>query len=483
MISVFNRVELESTCRIYRIAAMIVLMLSNLMLIGQSAETDLVPKDKFMHNGGNKKGAQKPNIILLFVDDYGWSDVGYRNEIFHTPNINQLKEQGFEFKRAYIPTPTCSPSRASVLTGKEAVRMQMVRHIPGGPKFPEFTKEGRTDAEFSLWPKDPVQMPSRNWLPLDEVTYAEKLNDLGYYNMFIGKWHLGHEPYHPVHQGFHEQFGTANAGHPNNYYSPFFNAPNPLKDAPEEAYLTDVLTDKAESFILNYKKEQPFMLSFWFYSVHSPFIGRKELVQQYKNEGLPDKLAEYAAMVTAVDQALGRIRKAISDKGIEENTVIFFISDQGGAFSNAPLSGGKLGGNTLGEGGARVPFLMLYPGMTRVGGISDIPVQSIDIFPTLIEIASGEKYVDPAINGVSLLPILKEEPFAKRNLYFFRSYEDQYAAVIQDEWKLVKYHSGKFELFNLIEDIGEKKNLWNKEVSIGESLAKDLSDWEKDVGY
>ena len=121
----------------------------------------------------------KPNVVILFVDDYGWSDVGYRNSKFHTPNINQLKNEGLEFTRAYIPTPTCSPSRATLLTGKEAIRMELPRHISGG-----------ADNEYNYWPNDPAKMPSRNWLQLEEITYAERLKEFGYYNMFIGKWHL-----------------------------------------------------------------------------------------------------------------------------------------------------------------------------------------------------------------------------------------------------------------------------------------------------
>ena len=142
----------------------------------------------------------RPNIVLLFVDDLGWADLGYRNSEFYTPNIDRLKEEGMDFQRAYIATPTCSPSRASILTGKEPIRMEMPRHIGHEDKF------GRNTQKYSYWKTDPVQRNSINWLPLEEVTYAERLKDYGYYNMFIGKWHLGHEPFHPVQQGFDEQY-------------------------------------------------------------------------------------------------------------------------------------------------------------------------------------------------------------------------------------------------------------------------------------
>ena len=419
---------------------------------------------------------KKPNIVLLFVDDWGWADVGYRNPIFETPNINQLKDDGLDFTRAYIPTPTCSPSRASILTGKEAVRMQMVRHISGDP-----------DTEkYNLWPKDPVQMPSINYLPLEEVTYAERLKEFGYYNMFIGKWHLGHEANYPDKQGFDDMYGTTNAGHPNNYYFPFFKEEEDpkgfLKSGVKEGdYLTNVLTDKATSFIANYDKEKPFMLSFWYYTVHGPSIGREDLVAEYKAKGMEGKYAEYGAMVEAMDESVGRVRKALEKKGIADNTVIILISDQGGAYSNAPLRGGKIGGNTMGEGGARVPFMMYYPGATTAKSTLDIPVSSIDLYPTLIEIASGKKCEDNWIQGKSLLPIIKGQKIEDRKLYFFRSYEDQYAAVIDGDWKLIKYHSGKFQLFNVREDISEQKDLIDKNLEIETTLKTALADWEKEA--
>ncbi len=422
---------------------------------------------------------KKPNIVLLFVDDYGWSDVGYRNPVFQTPNINQLKKEGLDFTRAYIPTPTCSPSRASLLTGKESARMQMVRHIPNSTKH-GFTKELRTDEPFSLWPKDPVQMKTRNWFPLEEVTYAERLKEYGYYNMFIGKWHLGHEPYHPIHQGFDAQYGTSNAGHPNSYYPPFFKHSEVLKNVKEE-YLTDHLTNNAVDFLANYDKTAPFMLSFWYYNVHSPFVGHKELVQKYKDQGLEPKLAQYAAMVEAMDNSVGKVRKAIADKGIADNTIILLISDQGGAFSNAPLSGGKKGGNTLGEGGARVPFIIKYPGVTKPNTVTNTPIQTIDVFPTLMEIASGKEKCNKDIQGKSLMPILEGGDLKDRNLFFFRSYEDQYAAVMNGDWKLIKYHSGLYKLFNVSVDEGEQKDLIKVELKKAKQLKKALQKWEKEA--
>jgi arylsulfatase A-like enzyme len=416
-------------------------------------------------------GQPKPNIVLLFVDDWGWSDVGFRNERFYTPNIDQLKRDGMEFLRAYVPTPTCSPSRASLLTGKEAIRLEMPRHIE-----PE-KNDGTSDKKYNYWKNDPANMPSINWLPLEEVTYAEVLKEKGYFNTFIGKWHLGHEPYYPIYQGFDEMFGTGNWGHPKSYYPDFFK--DTLLEEYTDKYLTDVLTDNAVNFINDYDRKEPFMMSFWYYNVHSPHVGRKDLVDKFLEKGYDKQEATYVAMVASVDQSVGRIRASLKNKGLDDNTVIILASDQGGFFSNAPLSGGKIGGNTLGEGGARVPFLIYYPGVTKAGAVSNTPIQTLDVFPTLVEIASNKTFKSPKIQGVSLLPEIKGAKLRPRDLYFYRSYEDQYAAIISGEWKLIKYRSGKYELFNVVKDVSENKNLIGIDISTENKMKKKLKKWEK----
>ena len=427
--------------------------------------------------------AQKqPNIVLFFVDDMGWADLNYRNDKFHTPNLNQLKKESLEFTRAYIPTPTCSPSRASLLTGKEAVRLQMVRHIVDNINNKAKIIDGQEKGEFHLWNNDPVQMPSRNWLRLEEETYAEALKAKGYYNYFIGKWHLGDERFFPIHQGFDESYHTNSFGHPKSYYAPFFKTGNPFPNKDKDAYLTDVLTDEAERFIGEYEKQKPFMLSMWYFNVHSPFIGRKDWVERYKKVGLTGKDAEYAAMISVMDESIGRIRAALSAKGIDTNTVVFFISDQGGAFKNGDLRGGKKGGDALAEGGARVPFLVHYPTITTPNTTTDIPIQTIDVFPTLMEIATGKKYKNKDIQGKSLMPILRgntTKKLAKRSLFGFRSYEDQYCSIVSGDWKIIKYHSAKHELYHIKNDTGEQNNLIDREIKIAKKLKKKLVKWEK----
>lgn len=271
---------------------------------------------------------EQPNIVMLFVDDLGWADLGYNNPVFDTPNINKLKSDGLYFSRAYVASATSSPSRASLLTGKESLRCGFVRHIYGKD----------TSLEFETFDKDPGKMKSRAYLPLEEITYAERLKEFGYYNMFVGKWHLGTEPYFPTKQGFDAMYGTCEHGHPNNYYQPFFKTNNPFPKARKNTYLTNLIGDGAVDFINKYDKKTPFLLNVWYYGVHGPQIGRKDLVAKYEKKGLTGKYAQYAAMIEALDETVGEIRSSLEKKGIADNTVIIFSSDQGGAFKNGANS-------------------------------------------------------------------------------------------------------------------------------------------------
>ncbi len=419
---------------------------------------------------------EQPNVVVLFVDDLGWADLGYQNPKFDSPNIDKLKDDGVYFSRNYISTATSSPSRASLLTGKDALRCGFVRHIydvedPSAPR-----------EEFQTFANDPGKMKSRAWLPLEEVTYAERLREEGYYNMFVGKWHLGHEPYYPIYQGFDDMYGTCEHGHPRSYYAPFFNGETPFPNAEKgEDYLTELLTDGAEEFIKNYDSDKPFLLNMWYYAVHGPIMGRRDLVAKYKSRGMSQVDATYAAMVEVVDESIGRIRTAIEEKGLTENTIFIFTSDQGGAYSNYPLSGGKMGGNTLGEGGSRVPLIVYVPGAKANGSSFDEPVQTLDIYPTLVELASGKRCKDRQIQGVSLLPALEGKKIKDRDLFLHRSYEDQNSAIIDGEWKLIKYRSGLLKLFNVVDDISETTNLVNVYPERTASMLARLNEWQEEA--
>lgn len=423
---------------------------------------------------------EQPNIVLLFVDDMGWSDLGYRNPVFESPNIDQLARDSLDFEQAYIACPTCSPSRGTLLTGLHPARLKLVRHIAGDKKY-GFDQFGRTDERYSYWEKDPAQFPVVNWLDLEYTTYAEVLKELGYYNLFVGKWHLGHEPYHPVHQGFDQQIGTTNWGHPRGYNPPYFRNTDVYKDE-NEKYLTDKITDETVNFITNYDRAQPFMISLWYYTVHGPHDGRKDYVDHFIAKGLEEQYANYAAMVKSLDDSVGRIRQALALKGIDKETIIIFLSDQGGYFENPPFHGGKRV-DTLYEGGARVPLLFNWPGVTEAGSKNNSVVQSTDLFPTLVQIAGGNLDKYPGLDGVSLLDTIKNNSQLKRGkpIFGYRAYEDLYASVRQGPWKLLAYRSGTLKLYNVAKDIREQNDLASANPEKVEQLKKQLIEWEKEM--
>ena len=426
--------------------------------------------------------ASKPNVVLFFVDDLGWYDLGFRNAEFESPHIDRLAEEGMSFERAYIPSPTCSPSRAALVTGQHPARLKLVRHIPVGPKHAAFDEFGRTEEEFNLWRTDPAQFPCRNWLPLEHTTYAEALGELGYVSAFLGKWHLGHEPFHPIHQGFDRQIGTSNFGHPGSYHPPYFKNGNPFAEE-NDRYLTDKLTDEAVRFIDRYERDEPFMLSMWYYNVHSPHQGRRDWVKHFESKGLTGKRAHYAAMVKAVDQSVGRIRDSIKQKGIERETILILLSDQGSLFEIPQLRGCKRV-DTLCEGGARVPFLFHWAGVTTPGARNLSVVQSTDLFPTLVEIAGGDPAGFENLDGVSLLSTIKNNSVLQRGrpIFGYRAYEDLYASVRRGDWKLLACRSGEVSLYNVAADPKEEENVADGEPRRVREMLQQLVAWEKEMG-
>lgn len=425
----------------------------------------------------------RPNVVILFADDLGVNDLGYQNPMYQTPNINQLKQDGMLLTDCRITCPTSSPSRATLLTGLHPVDLEIVRHIPSYDTTKGFDWQGHAFREYNYWAGDPAQMPSRNWLKPEAVTYAEALKKAGYFNMFIGKWHLGDSAYHPVKQGFDDEFCVTPWGAPARYYPPYFERGDSIVMDTTKQYITDYLTDKAVDFIANYDKKQPFMLSFYYYAVHHPHHGRVDWLKYYRDKGLNEQLANYAAMVSALDESVGRVRKALADKGLAENTLIIFLSDQGGYFPNTPFSGGKMGGKTLNEGGSRVPFIACWPGKIAAGVQVDVPVTSSDVFPTLVELSGGNPSDYKGLDGLSLLPMLTgKATVGERPIYSYRSYEDQYVSLKTGKWKYIGYRSGKQELFDLSQDIAEANNLAEKMPEKTREMADMVQVWEKEKG-
>ncbi|QDT10446.1 sulfatase [Planctomycetes bacterium K23_9] len=430
---------------------------------------------------GDVFAAEQPNIVLLFVDDLGWTDVGFRNDKFETPHIDQLAAESLSFEQCYIASPTCSPSRATLVTGLHPARMKFVRHIPNDAQN-GFDKFGRTNKEFNLWDTDPAKFPCPNWLKLEYTTYAEALSAYDYYSLFVGKWHLGHEAYHPIEQGFDRQIGTTNAGHPKSYLPPFFKNSDVLGDE-KGGYLTDRLTDETVDFIRKYDGDQPFMISMWYYNVHRPPVGRDDLLQHFLSLGYSKTDAIYAAQIKAVDESVGRIRTAIDEKGIAKDTIVIFLSDQGSWYANPPFRGTKRI-DTLCEGGARVPLIVHWPGVTKPNSKNHSIVQSTDLFPTFVQMAGGNPTRHENLDGVSLVPTIHNNSTLDRGkpIFGYRAYQDLYASVRDGDWKLLAYRSGRLDLFNIAVDSSEANDLSDLETERVDALRSKLAQWEIEMG-
>ena len=293
---------------------------------------------------------------------------------------------------------------------------------------------------------------------------------------------MGHETYHPIHQGFDQQIGVSNFGHPKSYYPPYFRNSKTFANETEQ-YLTDKLTDETVSFIENYKRDQPFMISMWYYNVHGPHVGRKDFVEHFEAKGLTGKQAHYAAMVKSVDESVGRIRKALKEKGVENETMIVLLSDQGSLFEIEELRGSKRV-DTLGEGGSRVPFFVYWPGVTKPDSKNQSIIQSTDLFPTFVEIAGGDPAKVKDLDGVSLVSTIKNNSTLARNkpVFAYRAYQDLYASVRTGDFKLFAYRSGKTELYNVIEDVKEDHDISNSNPHKTKELINELIEWEKEMG-
>ncbi|BDD10159.1 N-acetylgalactosamine-6-sulfatase [Fulvitalea axinellae] len=430
------------------------------------------------------KGTPKPNIVFILVDDLGWSDLGFMgSKYYETPNIDRLAKQGKVFTDAYAACAVCSPTRASILTGKYPSRLGItdwIRAKRDGGVIPANRKQ---PVGFDTPKGKPLATPKNGmFLPQEEVTMAEQLKSAGYTTAHIGKWHLGGEEWLPQHQGFDINIAGAELGHTRSYFDPYINEGKPIPTiTPRKKgeYLTDRESDEAIDFIKKHKNG-PFFLNMWHYAVHDPIQAKPEDIEYFKGKTPVGKqrLPKYASMIRTVDQAVGRIMDTLDELGIADNTMIVFFSDNGGhtAYTdNSPLRGGK---GMPYEGGIREPLVFHWPG-TIEPGTSDIPVSSVDFFPTICEITDvNYKKTD----GTDLSPILfKNKNIAKRSLLWhfphYRNYKkvNPYSIIREGDWKMIRYYDGDFaELYNLKDDIGETKNLAESRPDMVKKLQKKL---------
>ncbi len=518
----------------------------NRNLINLSLGIGLTSLSPSCQQAGNQDGEQKPNIVFILIDDLGYSDVGsYGSELYETPNIDKLASESVKFTQAYAACSVCSPTRASIITGKYPARVHMTDWLPGRKDFP-FQK---------------LKNPEINQhLPYDITTLPEILKENGYSTAIFGKWHLGEDSASTARQGFDMHLPHWNKGWPaQGYFSPYHM--DGLEGGPDGEYLTDRLTEEAMQYI-EQNKDKPFFLYLAHFAVHDPIMGRPDLVDKYENilaerpekegpdfilEGNPDMddplsretlnemiekeaykpfrllphrtvkvkqkqdNSEFAGMVEAVDESVGRIREKLRELGIEDNTIIIFFSDNGGmsaanfgnptrkikdtkkalnkAFStsNLPLRGAK---GWFYEGGIREPLIINWPGKGESGTVCDVPVISVDFYPTILEMTgipynSGELVLD----GKSLVPlVMGGNTLEDRALFWhFPHYSNHgqqspCGVVRYGDYKLIEYYENfHVQLFNLKEDPSEQNNIAEENPEKVNELKEMLHSWRTSV--
>lgn len=434
---------------------------------------------------GDASAADRPNIVFFFIDDMGWTDVGFMGSKFYeTPNVDRLAKQGMTFMSAYANAPNCAPSRASLMTGQYTPRHGIF--TVGDP--------ARGNERFRRL----VPIANKTALDEDFITIAEALKANDYTSATMGKWHLGKDP---TTQGFDVNMAGREWGSPSGggYHSPY-KYPNVVKDEPGE-YLTDRLGQEACNFI-EQNKDKPFFLYLTHYAVHTPIQGKKELVEKYKAKEPTEhhNNAAYAAMIESVDDSVRDVLATLDRLELTEETIVVFFSDNGGhigATSNYPLRGAK---GMLYEGGIREPMVVKWPGVTKAGAVCQEPVIGIDFYPTLLDITGTPKSDGHQLDGLSLVPLLKD-PNAKLDrqaiFWHFPCYLQgsggrdpnlpfrtaPAGAVRMGDWKLIEYfEDGGLELFNLKDDISEQHNLADELPDKANELQQAMCTWRKQVG-
>lgn len=433
---------------------------------------------------------EPPNFLFILVDDLGWADVGVNGSTyFETPNIDKLATKGMLFTNGYAES-MCTPTRASIMTGKHPARLKMTNW--GGAPQPENYKWNTILRSASY-----VEA-----LPLEEVTLAESMQTGGYETYFIGKWHLGKpEKYWPEHQGFETNIAGCSWGAPiggDKFFSPYDNPR--LSDGPKGEHLPDRLAKETIKF-LEKDHERPFFTYLSFYSVHSPWMGREDLVEKYEQKEKPESEwrqerwirfdkkqnnAVYAAMIEAMDTAIGDVLNSLEKTGQDKNTVVVFVADNGGASevtSNDPLRAGKC---FLYEGGIRVPMIVSWPGQIEAGSVSDSPVSSTDFYPTILELAGLPQEPENHMDACSFASLLKGEDYNRKDLFWhYPHYEGGFepaSAIRSGDWKLIQfYEESRVELYNLKDDIGEYHNLAELHPEKTKILREKLDAWRTKV--
>ncbi len=429
--------------------------------------------------------AVRPNIVMILIDDLGWADAGcYGSTFYETPHIDRLAAEGMRFTNAYAACPVCSPTRASIMTGRYPARLHLTDFLVGTRK--------RIDSPV-------LPAPYVHQLPLEEVTVAEILKKAGYVTGHIGKWHLGEQGFLPPDQGF--DFSIAGGGGVKGFFWPKWDKGVSIEGRFEGEYLTDRLVDEAVRFIET-NRQKPFFLYLAHFAVHIPIEAKPEKIDKYKAKPkTPDGQDNptYAAMIDSVDEGVGRVLETLQRLQLDQNTVVIYTSDNGGlsvqesahfpntpATCNAPLRAGK---GYLYEGGIRVPWIVKWPGHVQPGSLCHTPVISNDFLPTFAEIA-GVKNVETngPLDGMSIVPLLRQSGTLQREaLYWhyphFSNQRDRPGGVVRvGDFKLIeRYEEGTLELYNLADDLSERHNLAVEIPEKARELRERLHHWLKEV--
>ena len=449
----------------------------------------------------NLMAAKRPNFLFVLVDDYGIMDVGVEGSTFYqTPNIDKIANTGMRFTRGYATCQVCSPSRASIMTGKYPARHGITDWIGAA-----------TGERMANSKRGNLLVPEYvHNLPKGDVTLAEALKEGGYSTFFAGKWHLGGKGSWPEDHGFDINKGGWHVGSPNGgYYAPWKN-PN-LKSGPNGESLSQRLADETVKFIQGRDQSKPFLAYLSFYAVHGPVQSTKPLWQKYRDiaakkphkgdrfkidRTLPVRQVQdhpvYAGLVESMDSAVGSVLGCLKELGLDENTIVILTGDNGGVSSGdnfstsmLPYRGGK---GRQWEGGIRVPFYIKAPGVTQAGSLCSTPVTGADFYPTMLDLAGLNLLPRQHVDGVSLKPLLKGEEITSRSVFWhYPHYGNQggepSSIIIKGDWKLIHYWAdGRNELYRPAADIGEQNDLAQGEPERTAALWKELNAFLKSSG-
>lgn len=407
---------------------------------------------------GSSARLRRPNIIFLLVDDMGWRDLSCQGSRFYrTPRIDCLAEQSMRFNNAYAACPVCSPTRASILTGRYPATLNLTDYIPG--RYQPYAR---------------LLTPRIHWhLPLEEHTLAQMMKEAGYVTGHVGKWHLGRGDYTSHRYGFDHVVERAPS---------------------DNDKMTSGLTSEAIRFIET-NQAKPFFLYLAHYAVHLKIEARPELIEKYRGSmrpGDPQDNPAYAAMIEHLDTSVGRLLDRLDELGLSQDTAVFFFSDNGGLLehggtritSNLPLRGGK---GMLYEGGIREPLFIRYPRCLTAGRCCGVPVTSVDFLPTILDLAGATVQPRNRLDGLSLVPLLTGSgTLAPRSLYWHYPHyhhEKPGGAIRRDRYKLIEwYEDNRLDLFDLVDDPGEQRNLAPAMPGLAADLQDQLAGWRRSVG-